>query len=66
MPDPWSWGWDALVAIGTMAAALSTLVLATVTAWMANETRKVAVRTEDEVVLASSLPSNSRSAHVGQ
>jgi hypothetical protein len=47
--DPWSFGWDAVVAIGTLTAACSTLILAAVTAWMANETRKVAARTEDEV-----------------
>jgi hypothetical protein len=33
--DPWEWGWDALVAIGTLALAVVTVVLAWSTRRMA-------------------------------
>jgi hypothetical protein len=36
--EPWTWGWDALVALGTMALALATLGLAAFTAQLASRT----------------------------
>jgi hypothetical protein len=47
--SPWAFGWDALVAIGTLSLAAVTLILAVVTTLVARKTGKLASTTEREV-----------------
>ena len=37
--NPWEWGWDALVAIGTMALALATFVAVAFPIWSERRAR---------------------------
>jgi hypothetical protein len=48
-PDPWEFGWDALVAIGTLALACVTFFLALFTARMASKTSALATETAEDV-----------------
>jgi hypothetical protein len=46
---PWTFGWEALVAIGTLVLAIGTLGLASATLWLASTTRTVARLTRSEI-----------------
>lgn len=48
-PSPWTWGWDALVAIGTLTLAIVTAALALVTRGMAAKTSDLARETAEDV-----------------
>jgi len=47
-PDPWAFGWDALVGIGTLALALGTVGLAAFTYVLARRTRDLARSAEQD------------------
>jgi hypothetical protein len=52
-PGSWDFGWDALVAIGTLTLAVVTAILAGVTTAMARKTGQLAASTEREIDIAT-------------
>jgi hypothetical protein len=65
-PDPWKFGWDALVAIGTLTLAAVTAILAGVTTAMARKTGQLAAATERELDIATEDLAVARAAVAGQ
>ena len=47
--DTWAWGWDALVALGTLILAMGTAILAAFTARLASRTRELAQESTEDL-----------------
>lgn len=63
--SPWTFGWDAVVAIGTLTLAFATLILALVTTRMATKTGQLAASTERGLTIAEADLAVAQSAVAG-